>query len=173
MKFFLNLFLLITCCIPAFAQYTSKLDMRSSVVFPSKPKEMTQEGQRIQYSMLDLDNKVTAMATAIDASQYGVDSGMIAANYNNTLFVDLILQNITGQYSGMRLISKKKIAVGKLMGYDVLLTNDAPSESVPYKNVYAQVFFAGSTIYAMTVLSEKDKDDAAEREKFFRSLKVD
>jgi anti-sigma28 factor (negative regulator of flagellin synthesis) len=173
MKFFLSLILIITTATAAFAQFNARLDRKSSVVFPSKPKEMQQEGQQILYSMLDRENKVTAMATAIDASQYGVDSGMIAANYNNTLFVDLILQNITGQYSGMRLESKKKIAVGKLMGYDVLLVNDAPSESVPYKKVYAQVFFAGSTIYAMTVLSENESDDGAEREKFFRSLKVD
>ena len=83
------------------------------------------------------------MATAIDASQYGVDSGMIAANYNNTLFVDIILQSITGQYSGMQLVSKKKIAIGKLMGYDIVLHNDIPTEEVPYKNIYAQVFFRG------------------------------
>ena len=157
----------------SFAQYTSKLDPVASVVFPSKPKERQEQGQQILYSMLDRENKITAMATAIDASQYGVDSGMITANYNNTLFIDLILQSITGQYSGMQLVSKKKIAVGKLMGYDVVLHNDAPTEEIPYKDIYAQVFFLGAKIYALTVLAEDKVDAAADRDKFFRSLKVE
>jgi hypothetical protein len=73
----------------------------------------------------------------------------------------------------MQLVSKKKIAVGKLMGYDVVLHNDAPTEEVPYKDIYAQVFFSGTKIYALTVLAEGNVDAASDRDKFFRSLKVE
>lgn len=171
-KFLPALVYLLALSTLGFAQYTAKIDYRASVIFPSKPKEMQEQGQQILYSTLDRDNKVTAMATAIDATQYGVDSGMIAANYNNVMFVDLILQNIIGQYSGMQLVSKNKIAIGKLMGYEVILRNDAPTEAVPYKNIYARVFFAGANIYALTVLAEDKTDATSERDKFFTSLKV-
>lgn len=172
MKFLSALTCLLVFSASGFAQYTARIDSRASVIFPSKPKEMQEQGQQILYSTLDPENKVTAMATAIDATQYGVDSGMIVANYNNVMFVDLILQNIIGQYSGMQLVSKNKIAIGRLMGYEVVLKNDAPTETVPYKNIYARVFFAGANIYALTVLAEDKVDAAAERDKFFISLKV-
>jgi hypothetical protein len=172
MKLLTGIFCFLLYSFTSFAQYTAKLDLVASVVFPSKPKERLEQGQQILYSTLDRENKITAMATAIDASQYGVDSGMIAANYNNTLFVDIILQSITGQYSGMQLISKKKIAIGKLMGYDVVLYNDTPTEDVPYRNIYTQVFFSGARIYALTVLAEDKVDAATDRDKFFRSLEV-
>lgn len=159
--------------IAGFAQFTAKIDSRASVIFPSKPKEMQQQGYPILYSLLDVENKVTGMATSIDASQYGIDSNTMVANYNNVLFVDLILQNIIGQYSGMQVVSKKKIAVGKLMGYEVVLNNDMPTEEVPYKSIYAQVFFTGTQIYALTVLAEDKVDATKERNKFFTSLKVD
>lgn len=173
LKSFLALSLLLMSTGSAFAQYTAKLDMRASVVFPSKAEEMEGAASQILYNTLDKEHKITAMATAIDATQFGVDSATIAANYNNTLFVDLILQNITGQYGGMQLVSKKKIAKGKMMGYDVVLSNDTPSEKVPYKNIYAQVFFAGAQIYALTVLALDGIDAATDRDKFFNSLKVD
>lgn len=156
-----------------YGQYTAKLDTRASVVFPSKTKEMQGAASQIIYNTLDKENKITAMATAIDATQFGLDSVMIVANYNNTMFVDLLLQNITGQYNGMQLVSKKKIAKGKLMGYDVVLNNETPNEQVPYKNIYAQVFFAGSAIYALTVLALDGVDATVDRDKFFNSLKVD
>jgi len=172
MKF---LFAVLCSCLSyvGFAQYTAKLDSRASVVFPSKTQEMQGIASPIIYNTLDREHKITGMATAIDATDFGVDSTMIVANYNNTLFVDLILQNITGQYPGMNMVSKKKIAKGKMMGYEVVLKNETPSEKVPYKNVYAQVFFSGATIYALTVLALEGVDATADRDKFFNSLKVD
>jgi hypothetical protein len=173
MKFIFPILIVLTASLSGFAQFTAKINAQASVVFPNKPKEMQEQGQQLLYNTLDRENKVTGMATAIDAAQYGVDSISLVANYNNTMFIDLILQNVIGQYSGMQLVSKKKIAVGKMMGYEVTLSNDAPSEKVPYKNIYAQICFAGTNIYALTVLAEDKVDATPERDKFFRSLKVD
>jgi hypothetical protein len=157
----------------SFAQYTAKLDDRSSVVFPSKPQEMNQDGQLILYSMMDKENKVTGMATVIDVTQYGVDSDAVAANYNNSMFVDIILQNVAGQFSGAELVSKKKVAIGKLMGYDVVFKNHHPTEEVPYENIYAHVMFAGAHIYALSILDVSGTDGSGFTDKFFGSLKVD
>jgi hypothetical protein len=154
------------------AQYKAQLNQHSSVVFPSKPQEMNQEGQLILFSLLDADNKVTAMATAIDVSQFGVDSSTIAANYNNSMFIDLILQNIVGQYTGAELVSKKKVAVGRLMGYDVVFKNH-PTPNIPYQNIYAHVMFAGSNVYALSVLDIPGSDGSKFMDRFFRSLQVD
>jgi hypothetical protein len=170
-----KLFILVLCLLSfanIFAQYKSQLSPRSSVVFPSKPQEMQKEGHVVLFSMLDKENKVTGMATAVDVSQFGVDSASMAANYNNTMFVDLILATVVGQYDGMEVVSKKKIAVGKLMGYDVVFKNSAPSKDIPYVNVFAHVLFAGSNIFAMTVLDEAGSDGSLFKDKFFNSLKV-
>lgn len=156
-----------------FAQYTSKLDEHYSVVFPSKPQEMNQDGQIILYGMMDKENKVTGMATVIDVSQYGVDSNAVKANYNNSMFVDIILQNIVGQFTGAELVSKKKVAVGRLMGYDVVFKNYNPTEDVPYENIYAHVMFAGSHIYALSILDVPGTDGLSFTDKFFNSLKAD
>lgn len=156
-----------------FAQYIAKLDSRSHVVFPSKPQEMNQEGQIILYGMMDKGNKVTGMATVIDVSQYGVDSNALKANYNNSMFVDIILQNIVGQFTGAELVSKKKVAVGKLMGYDVVFKNQNPTEEVPYENIYAHVMFSGAHIYALSVLDVPGTDGFSYTETFFASLQVD
>lgn len=154
------------------AQYTAKLDTRASVVFPAKPQEMDGVVSRIQYTTLDKDNKITAMATAIDAEQFGVDSATLAANYNNPLFVEMIIQSVLGQYPGVQVVSKKKIARDAFMGYEISLANDSPGESVPYSNIYAQILFAGTKVYALTVLALKDVDAATDRDKFYRSLKI-
>lgn len=154
------------------AQNTIKLDSRATVVFPGKTEEMKGATGPITFSTLDKDNKVTAMATVIDASQFGVDSAMIAANYNNSGFVDLILQSLLGQYPGVEVVSRKKIAKGGQMGYELALQKDKPDEAVPYKNLYAQVFFAGANVYALTVLAEEGVDATADKEKFFSSLKI-
>lgn len=155
-----------------FAQYTAKLDYRSSVVFPSKPEEMHPDGQLILYSMMDKENKVTGMATTIDVSQFGVDSGSVVANYNNSMFVDLILQNIAGRFAGADMVSKKKVAVGKLMGYDVVFKNNNPTKDIPYQNIYAHVMFAGSHIYALSILDVPGIDGQPFTTAFFNSLKV-
>jgi hypothetical protein len=167
------LLLSIISCNAIFAQYTSKLDNHSSVVFPSKPQEMNQDGQVILYGMMDKENKVTGMATVIDVTQYGVDSNAVAANYNNSMFVDIILQNVAGQFTGAELVSKKKVAVGKLMGYDVVFKNHNPTEAVPYENIYAHVMFAGSHIYTLSILDVPGTDGLVFTDKFFSSLKVD
>lgn len=170
----LPLFLLCVCsAFLSFAQNKVRLDQHSTVTFPGKTEQMKSDLGLLTYSTLDRDNKVTGMATVIDASQYGLDSAAIAANYNNTLFIDLILQNVTGQYPGTRLVSKKKIARGKLMGYEVTLLNERPSEMVPYRNIYAQVYFAGTRIYALTVLAVDNSDISADRDQFFNSLQTD
>jgi len=165
------------CLLPfgnIFAQYKSKLSTRSSVVFPSKPQELTKEGHVIYTSALDKESKVTGMATAIDVSQFGVDSSAIASNYDNTLFVDLILQTIVGQYDGMEIVSKKKVTIGRLLGYDLSFkNNNPPTKELPYRNVYARVLFAGSNVFALTVLDEAGANGGVYKDKFFSSLKVD
>ncbi len=163
---------LIAYSITGFAQYTAKLDERASVIFPSKPQQMAGLISQIQYSTLDKENKITAMATAIDAGQFGVDSAALAANYNNPLFVEMVLQSILGQYPGVGLVSKKKIAKGSFMGYEVSLANDTPCDKVPYSNIYAQILFAGTKVYALTVLALKNTDATGDRDKFYSSLKV-
>lgn len=173
MKSICAILIALTISLPCFAQFTAQINPQASVIFPNKPKEMQEQGQQLLYNTLDRENKVTGMATAIDAAQFGVDSVSLVANYNNTMFIDLILQNLVGQYSGMKLVSKKKITVGKMMGYEVTFSNDAPTEEVPYKNIYAQVCFAGTNIYALTVLAQNKVDATTERDKFFRSLKVE
>lgn len=172
MKSFLSTVAIIACSISGFAQYTSRLDERASVIFPSKPQQMDGLISQIQYSTLDKENKITAMATAIDAGQFGVDSATLTANYNNPLFVEMILQSILGQYPGVQVVSKKKIAKGSFMGYDVSLSNETPNDKVPYSNIYAQILFAGTKVYALTVLALKNTDAAGERDKFYSSLKV-
>lgn len=157
----------------AMAQNKVKLDTRASVEFPGKTQEMNGATGPILYSTLDKDNKVTGMATVIDATQFGVDSATIAANYNNSAFIELILQGLLGQYPGVEIVSRKKIAKHKQMGYELVLLKDKPDETVPYKNLYAQVFFAGSNIYALTVLAEENADASEDKERFFNSLKID
>lgn len=172
MKSCLFLLSLFACSISSFAQYTTRLDERASVIFPSKPQQMDGLVSQIQYSTLDKENKITAMATAIDAGEFGVDSATLAVNYNNPLFVEMVLQSILGQYPGVKVVSKKKIAQGSFMGYDVSLANETPSDNVPYSDIYAQILFAGSKVYALTVLVLKHTDATTERDKFYRSLKV-
>lgn len=161
------------CLSAAFAQSKVKLDQRASVVFPGKTQEMQGATGPITFSTLDKEQKVTGMATVIDATQFGVDSSTIAANYNNSGFVDLILQGLLGQYPGVEIVSRKKIAKGSQMGYELVLQKDKPDQSVPYKNLYAQVYFAGANIYALTVLAEEGADASKEKEQFFSSLKID
>lgn len=171
-----SIIFLLFCLLPVnkmLAQYKSQLNPNASVVFPSKPEEMHQDGQLILVSMMDKENKITGMATTIDVSQYGVDSNAVVSNYNNSLFVDLILQNIAGQFAGAYLVSKKKVAVGKLMGYDVVFKNNNPTKAIPYQNIYAHVMFAGSHIYALSILDIPGVDGIGFTEKFFSSLKVD
>jgi hypothetical protein len=165
--------LLWSCISVANAQNKVKLDSRATVVFPGKTQEMHSEAGPITYSTLDKDNKVMGMAAAIDISQYGIDSTAIAANYNNSMFVDLILQNVVGQYSGAELVSKKKVAKGNLMGYDVVFKNHNPTEEVPYDNIYAHVMFSGSHIYALSVLDVPGVSGLSYTEDFFNSLKVE
>lgn len=172
MKSFFLCLIVVAGSLQSFAQYTSRLDENASVAFPSKPQEMDGLISHIQYSTLDKENKVTAMATAIDAGQFGVDSATLSANYNNPLFVEMVLQSILGQYPGVQVVSKKKIAVGPFMGYDVSLANETPDDKVPYSRIYAQILFAGTKVYALTVLALKDTDAAGERDKFYRSLKL-
>lgn len=172
MKTLLFVLVFIASGINSFAQYTAKLDERASVVFPSKPQQMDGLISQIQYNTLDKENKITAMATAIDAGQFGVDSATLAANYNNPLFVEMILQSVLGQYPGVEVVSKKKVAQGSFMGYEVSLANDTPSDKVPYSNIYAQILFAGTKVYALTVLALKGTDAAGDRDKFYHSLKV-
>ena len=173
MKSLLLTVAILACSISGFAQYTSRLDERASVIFPSKPQEMDGLISQIQYNTLDKENKITAMATAIDAGQFGVDSATLTANYNNPLFVEMILQSVLGQYPGVQVVSKKKIAKGSFMGYDVSLANETPNDKVPYSNIYAQILFAGTKVYALTVLALKNTDAAEARDKFYHSLKVD
>ncbi len=173
MRSTLLLLTLIGSSLFSYAQNTIKLDNRATVVFPGKTGEMQGATGPITYSTLDKDSKITGMATVIDASQFGVDSAMIAANYNNATFVDLILQGLLGQYPGVEVVSRKKIAKGKQMGYELDLQKDKPDETVPYKNLYAQIFFAGANVYALTVLTMEGVDATADKEKFFNSLKID
>lgn len=154
------------------AQHTVKLDNRATVVFPEKTGEMQSETGPITFSPLDKDNKITGMATVIDVAQFGVDSAMIAANYDNATFVDLILQSLLGQYPGVAVVSKKKITKGTQKGYELALQKDKPDEAVPYKNLYAQLFFVGTNVYALTVLTMEGVDATADKEKFFTSLKI-
>jgi len=171
-RFFLCL-LCVAATATGYSQQKVKLDSRASVVFPGKTNEMQGEAGPITYSPLDKDNKVMGMATAIDVSQFGVDSTAIAANYNNSMFIDLILQNIVGQFAGAELVSKKKVANGKLMGYDVVFKNHNPTADVPYENIYAHIMFLGSHVYALSVLDANGANGAAFTEDFFNSLKVD
>jgi Ni,Fe-hydrogenase maturation factor len=173
MKAYLLLLVLSAATLQGNAQNKVKLDSRASVTFPGKTEQMQGATGPILYSTLDKDNKVTGMATVIDATQFGVDSAMIAANYNNSAFVDLILQGLLGQYPGVEVVSRKKIAKSKQMGYELTLQKDKPDETVPYKNLYAQVFFAGSNIYALTVLVEDGAETTEDKERFFNSLKID
>lgn len=156
-----------------YAQNKVKLDTRSSVVFPGKTQQMNGATGPITYSTLDKENKVMGMATVIDATQFGVDSAMIAANYNNAAFIDIILQGLLGQYPDVRVVSRKKITRGSQMGYEFVLQNDKPDETIPYKHLYAQVFFAGSNVYALTVLVEEGIEAEKDKEAFFSSLKID
>ncbi len=173
MKPFLFSLLLLAAGLQSYAQNKVKLDTRASVIFPGKTEEMQGATGPILYSTLDKNNKVTGMATVIDATQFGVDSAMIAANYNNSGFIDLILQGLLGQYPGVEVVSRKKIAKRKQMGYELVLLKDKPDETVPYKNLYAQVFFAGSNVYALTVLAEDGTDASEDKERFFNSLTID
>lgn len=172
MKRILLLLMLLGGYAAAFAQNEVRLDTRAKVTFPGKTEQMQGATAPIIYSTLDRDNKITGMATVIDAAQFGVDSAAIAANYNNSMFIELILQNLVGQYPGVELVSKKKISRGKQMGYEITLQKDKPDEAVPYKNLYAQVFFAGSHIYALTVLAMENVDATADKERFFNSLVI-
>jgi len=173
MKQFLFVLLAASLASSAVAQNRVRLDERATVLFPGKVEQMDSEAGLIRYSTLDRENKVTGMATVIDARQYGVDSAMIIANYHNPMFVDLILQGLLGQYPGVELISKRKIARGRFMGYELEFRNDRPDEKVPYRDLYAQVFFAGADIYALTVLAEdKATDTPLLKEKFFSSLDI-
>jgi len=174
MKVLSFLLLCLTGYLPAaFAQHEVKLDSRASVVFPGKTQEMQGATGPITFSTLDDKQKVTGMATVIDATQFGVDSATIAANYNNSGFIELILQGLLGQYPGVEVVSRKKIARGNQMGYELALKKDKPDQTLPYKNLYAQVLFAGANIYALTVLAEEGADASAEKEQFFSSLKID
>lgn len=155
------------------AQQKINLDSRASVIFPGKTKEIPTETGPVTVSMLDKANKITGTATRIDATTFGIDSSTIAANYNNTAFIELILQGLLGQYPGVTVISRKKIARGKQMGYEVTLQKDKPDETVPYKNLYVQVLFAGARIYALTALAEEGADATEVKETFFNSLKID
>ncbi len=164
--------LTLLCGFTAGAQYTARLDERASVVFPAKPQAMDGMVSQIQYSTLDKENKITAMTTAIDAGQFGVDSATLAANYNNQLFVEMITQSVLGQYPGVQVVAKRKIAQDAFMGYDISLANETPSGSVPYSTIYTRILFAGTKVYALTVLALKDADAQADRDKFYRSLKI-
>lgn len=173
MKTPLFLLLLLCCSWHGLAQNKVRLDSRATVVFPGKTEQMQGATGPITFSTLDKDNKITGMATVIDAQEFGVDSTTIAANYNNSMFVDLIIQGLLGQYPGVEVVSKKKISRGAQMGYELILQKDKPDEAVPYKNLYAQVFFAGSNIYALTVLAVEGVDASSEKEQFFNSLKIE
>lgn len=170
MRYFL--FLMLIAAVPSYAQNKVRIDERAFVTFPGKSEQMPTEAGMVNYGMLDPDNKVTGMATVIDATQYGVDSAMIAANYNNSFFVDMVLQGLMGQYPGVAMVSKKKIARGRFMGYELEFRNDHPDERVPYEHLYARVLFAGARIYALTVLAEKDVDAAGNRDRFFNTLEL-
>lgn len=165
--------ILIVCQGTLFAQHEVTIDKRAKVTFPGKTAQMSGATSPIIYSTLDRDNKVTGMATVIDAEQFGVDSATIAANYNNTMFVDLILQSLTGQYPGVAVISRKKISEQGKMGYEVTLQKDKPDDTVPYKNIYTRFFFAGAHIYALTVLAVEGVDATGDRDRFFNSLIMD
>ncbi len=58
------------------------------------------------------------------------------------------------------------------MGYDISLANETPDDKVPYSNIYARILFAGTKVYALTVLALKDTDAAGDRDKFYHSLKL-
>lgn len=173
MKHLTLFLLLLNTTFGLYGQNEVKLDSRAKVTFPGKTQQMSGATAPIIYSTLDRDNKITGMATVIDAMQFGIDSTAIAANYNNTMFIDLILQNLVGQYPGVALVSKKKITMGKQMGYEVVLQKDKPDEEVPYKNLFARIFFAGSHIYALTVLAAEHVDAAQDRDRFFNSLVIE
>lgn len=168
--------LLLVCifnCHSLSAQYQATLYKGCTVTFPTKPQEMNQEGIPYLYNTLDKEHKVTALATMLDAAAYGMDSVLLAYNYNNPVFIDILVQSFLGQFAEVTIKYKQKIAEGKYMGYLIQLENDVPTEEIPYKDVYVKALFAGSKVYALAVLQEPNVAAGSLKDDFFASLKLD
>lgn len=158
----------------SYAQYVARVDERAVVTFPTAPKERNIAGNNMLYNLLDKENTLTGMVTFIEGLDYSIDSATLAANYNNAYVIDLLLNEATSQFKGMELVSKRKIAKGRFMGYEVLLQNAGGANDIPYRDLRAQLIICGSRVYALMVLSEtKGQTDSLPANKFFESLRVD
>jgi hypothetical protein len=158
----------------SYAQYVARVDKRALVTFPTAPKEMNIAGNNMLYELLDKENTLTGMVTFIEGTDYGIDSATLAANYNNAYVIDLLLNEATSQFKGMELVSKRKIAKGRYMGYEVLLQNAGGDDHIPYRDLRAQLIICGSRVYALMVLAEtRGQTDSLPANKFFESLRID
>jgi hypothetical protein len=153
-----------------FGQVKTSIDSRASVVFPSKVEQTQADGNTVWFSTLNEDFTIAGMAMVLDGKDFDLDSATLAANYNEPDFIQAIVDGMLGELQGVRLVNKKKISKSNKMGYDMVLVNDAPSESFPYKDLYVQFLFAGSQVYMVGVYAMEGKNATQERDKFFNSL---
>jgi hypothetical protein len=141
---------------------TLQIDSRASIDFPSKPN-------RDKETLWSVDAAGARFLLKIDdLAKRGLDSAKFAKVVNTPGILDAFsLGFLSGE--GSSLISKK---ISSFKGYTVFEYVVDPGKTSQYKKLYAKLIFVGTKVYGPSVFVNDEKATESNREKFFRSFKL-
>lgn len=168
MKKWLALISLVSCSFSLPGWVRVKVDARASVEFPTTPEKQNMQGNTMLIA--DVDTGMRVMVMPLDMLSFGLDSVVLAAQYETDEFMNQLKTGMLDKIPGCSLINEKRVNTNGWPAYEFAIQKEKPDSTFPFKKIFTRTIFVGSILYTLYSFEKEGVDGALNRERFFGSF---